>query len=157
MLFYIQITEFSIDDQTVLARFDSPLFEIFEGGSNTNIAVTVIDTSTLSTIGGTVFTPYIGLPTAFQSFLTPTQTITDVASATASDNPSSATQTSSGSTGTETAKGLSIGAKVGIGIGIGLSVLLAGALVGDMIWRKRHPPLRDDTIPLNDVKAWGLR
>jgi hypothetical protein len=58
--------------------------------------------------------------------------------------------------GTETGKSLSIGAKVGIGIGIGLSVLLVGAFVGDMIWRKRHPPPRDDTIPLNDVKAWGL-
>jgi hypothetical protein len=149
---------FAIDDLTVIATENSPLFSIFPGGPSTDITVTVIDTSTLSTIGGTVFTPAIGLATSFQALPTsaPTTTQDALASPTASDNEPTATD-SSPTSPAGVNKGLSTGARVGIGIGVGLSVLIAVAVIVEMVWRKRRATPKDDTIPLNDVKAWGLK
>jgi hypothetical protein len=150
---------FAIDDATVIATENSPLFSIFPGGPSTDIAVTVIDTSTLSTIGGTVFTPAIGIRTSFLPLptLAPTTTQDSLVSPTASDNEPTSTDTSTSLPEAGDNKGLSTGARVGIGIGVGLSVLVVVAAIVEMVWRKRRAAPKDDTIPLNDVKAWGLR
>ena len=146
---------FAIDDLTVIATENSHLFSIFPGGPSSDIAVTVIDTSTLSTIGGTVFTPAIGLTTSFQLPLpttAPTTTQDALVSPTASNNEPTATDSSPNSPEGGVNKGLSTGARVGIGIGVGLSVLIV-----EMVSIKRRAAPKDDTIPLNDVKAWGLK
>jgi hypothetical protein len=150
---------FAIDDVTVIATENSHLFSIFPGGPSTDSAVTVIDTSTLSTIGGTVFTPAIGATTTFQAFPTsaPTTTQDSLVSPTTSDSEPTATDTASDSPNNGSNKGLSTGARVGIGIGVGLSVLVVVVVTLEMVWRKRRAAPKDDTIPLNDVKAWGLR
>jgi hypothetical protein len=112
----------------------------------------------LSTIGGTVFIPAIGMTTSFQPLPTtaPTTTQDALVSPTASDNVPTATE-SPPNPPAGVNKGLSTGARVGIGIGVGLSVLVVVAVIVEMVWRKKRAAPRDDTIPLNDVKAWGLK
>ena len=149
----MQAAVYSIGDIThsnVLSSGQSDQFNIVDGGPSPKISVTVINLSTLSTIGGTIFTAftpnadfvtgsYIAATATGDGFTftvdntTPTPTVPSVA-----NNRSTSGTTSPSATPSAAHNGLSPGTTIGIAVGVILVIIFLVSMAGLYFLTKRR-------------------
>lgn len=159
----VQAAVYSVADithSTILSSGQSSEFNIVSGGPSPQVSVTVIGESTLSTVGGTMFTPFtpgVGSATSIDDSFTATNyAFTAIATgqiATAGTpmssiysvkssptGSSSATLASSASSVNSTASGSGIntGTTIGIAVGVVLAVVFLLSLGGLYLFLKRR-------------------
>jgi hypothetical protein len=151
----VQAAVYSIGDIThsnVLSSGQSGQFNIVDGGPSPKVSVTVINLSTLSTIGGTIFTAFtpsadfvtgsfIGATATDDGFgftftvdnttPTPTPVVPSIAF-------NQATSSTTSHSATHTHNGLSIGTTIGIAVGVILVIIFLVSMAGLYFLTKRR-------------------
>ena len=166
----VQAAVYAIGDithSTVLSSGESDQFNIVSGGPSPQISVTVINLSTLSTIGGTIFTAFTpGVDAATASDISATATADTPTITTSNSNTESITPTSPVPSITttqssspapkathETGNGLSLGTTIGIAVGVVLVICFLVLMAGLYFLTKRrksaHKKIDDQAIQLS--------
>ena len=175
----IQVTMFAFGDilhDTPLGSGSSDEFNIVSGGPSPQVSVTVLNTATLSTIGGTIYTALTGdaagqgdFAPSFTPFLTTaaarTHTFGGTKSSTftqptSSSAPTSASQNTTAPTAADSVDGLSQGALIGVAVGVTAIIVIGACFAGWWFWprRRRNSEKLDDVndIPLSSVDETHL-
>ena len=155
----IQVSMFSFGDilhNTPLGSGSSPQFNIVSGGPSPQVSVTVLNTATLSTIGGTIYTALTGdaagqgdIATSFTPVPTQSTTKThtfgkttaSTTSGVSSIASSTATDTSLNSTTSNVpdgVDGLSQGTLIGVAVGVTAIVIIVACVAGWWFWPRRR-------------------
>lgn len=159
---------------TPLGSGSSDQFNIVPGGPSPQVSVTVLNTATLSTIGGTIYTALTGdaagqgdfATSAFTPIFTTTRPhnfggkTTSTTSTTSTPSTSSSTSTStdtspstSASNAAEDVDGLSQGGLIGVAVGVTAIVIIGACFAGWWFWPRRRRTseklVEVDDIPLS--------
>jgi len=158
---------------TPLGSGSSDQFNIVPGGPSPQVSVTVLNTATLSTIGGTIYTALTGdaagqgdfATSAFTPILTTTGARPHVFGGKTTSTTSTPSTSTSTSTSTETSlstpssnaaegvDGLSQGGLIGVAVGVTAIVIIGACFAGWWFWPRRRRTseklVEVDDIPLS--------